>query len=325
MKFGQGAGPGGLDWGRPLLIVVLGLGAWRIWRIGRISHELWIVLALAATFWVLAGLNVKAGRGPTESRYLLPGAVFVLMIAGELLRGVRVPRAAIVAAYVLGALVVANNVYVLRDAYIAYRNTSDIVKADLGAVEIARDRIAMPFFLDQNTAGTAYVPVTTSGYLSAADAYGSPADGPSEIAAEPEPARVAADRVLGRATGGQFRPREECAGGIRPPSAGGRAARGHCTHGRELRRRRSARGDPEPAAGWSRRPRLAVRCFRRAPPLCGRVLSSRDGSAREGAARRRANPARPSGRAVGARPALTGAGHGLWEHGLEVLTPSAGR
>ena len=52
---------------------------------GRVPRELWIALALLATFWVLAGLNFKPGREPTASRYQLPGVIFVLMIAAELL------------------------------------------------------------------------------------------------------------------------------------------------------------------------------------------------------------------------------------------------
>jgi hypothetical protein len=204
VKFGEGPDAAGLDWGRPLLLVALALGGWRLHRIGRVPRGLWVALALAGTFWVLAGLNVKSGRGPTESRYVLPGAIFVLMIAAELLRGLRLPRGAVVAAYVAGAAVILSNAFILRDAHTAYGNTSDVIEADLGALEIARDRIAAPFFLDPATAGTAYVPVTSSGYLSAADAYGSPADSAAEIAAAPEPARVAADRVLARALGVSF-------------------------------------------------------------------------------------------------------------------------
>ena len=187
------------DWGKPLLVAAVGIGAWRLHRIGRVPRDLWIALALAATFWILAGFNVKPGRGPTESRYLLPGAVFVLMIAGELLRGVRVPRVGVVIAYVAGVAVVASNLSVLHDAYLAYRNTSDLIKADLGSLEIARDRIVFPVRLDENIADTAYVGVTSSAFLPAADRYGSPADDPAQIAAAPEPARVAADKVLGRA------------------------------------------------------------------------------------------------------------------------------
>ena len=150
------------DWGKPLLVAALGFGAWRLQRIGRVPRELWIALALAATFWILAGFNVKPGRGPTESRYLLPGAVFVLMIAGELLRGVRVPRVGVAIAYIVGVAVLASNLSVLHDAYLAYRNTSDLIKADLGSLEIARDRILFPVRLDESIADTAYVGVSSS-------------------------------------------------------------------------------------------------------------------------------------------------------------------
>ena len=67
------------------------------------------------------------------------------------------------------------------------------------SLEIARDRIVFPFRLDEDIADTAYVRVTSSAFLPAADRYGSPADDAAQIAAAPEPARVAADKVLGRA------------------------------------------------------------------------------------------------------------------------------
>ncbi len=206
VEFGQGPGPGGLDWGRPLLIAALGLGIWRIHRLGRVPRGIWIPLALAVTFWVLAALNVKAGRGPADSRYLLPGAIFLLMIAAELLRGIRVSRLAIAGAYFLGAFIIISNVVLLRDAKTAYRNTSDVITADLGALEIARDRIVFPVRLDEAIADTAYVGVDSKTFLSAADTHGSPADTPAEIAAAPEPARVAADKVLARALGVSFAP-----------------------------------------------------------------------------------------------------------------------
>jgi hypothetical protein len=198
---GQDPAAAGLGWGRPLLLVALALGGWRLLRLRRVPPGVWIPLALVATFWVLAALNVEPGRGPAVSRYQLPGAIFVLMIAAELLRGVRVPRPGIVAAYAAGVLIVAGNVALLHDAYVAYRNTSDLIKADLGAVEIARGSLTTPIVLDRDISDTDYVDVQSSLYLSAADSYGSPADSPAEIAAAPEPARVAADKVLGRALG----------------------------------------------------------------------------------------------------------------------------
>ncbi len=207
VQAGQSASPGGLDWGQPLLLAGIGFGAWRLHRMGRVPRELWIVLALAATFWVLAGLNVKPGRGPLASRYQLPGAIFVLMIAAELLRGVRVPRGGVLVAYLVGAAILAGSVGFLHDAYISYRRTSDLIKADLGALEIARDT-HIPVRLDPDIADTAYVGVNSGIFLSNADRHGSPADSPAQIAAAPEPARVAADKVLGRALGISFVPAE---------------------------------------------------------------------------------------------------------------------
>jgi hypothetical protein len=206
VEFGQGPGPGGLDWGRPLLLVAIALGAWRLHRMGRVPRTLWVALALAGAFWVLAGLNVRSGRGPTESRYLLPGAVFLLMIAAELLRGIRLPRLAVAGGCAAGALIALSNVFVLRDAYHAYRNTSDLIRADLGALEIARGGSRLPIRLTEPVAGTAYVGVDSTTYLAAADEHGSPADTPAELAAAPEPARIAADRVLGLALGVSFGP-----------------------------------------------------------------------------------------------------------------------
>jgi hypothetical protein len=201
VHLGRDPSAAGLGWGRPLLLVAVALGGWRLLRLGRVPRGVWIPVALVATFWVLAALNVEPGRDATVSRYQLPGAIFVLMIAAELLRGVRASTPAVVAAYVAGALVLAGNLAVLHDAYAAYRNTSDLIKADLGAVEVARDRLGTPIVLDSDIADTAYVHVHSSLYLSAADRYGSPADSPAQIASAPEPARVAADKVLGRALG----------------------------------------------------------------------------------------------------------------------------
>ena len=80
-------------------------------------RELWIALALAGTFWVLAGVNEKPGRGRPKPIPASRGDLRV-MIAAELLAA-SASRAAIAASFVIGAAVVIANVQVLRDAYIA--------------------------------------------------------------------------------------------------------------------------------------------------------------------------------------------------------------
>ena len=68
------------------------------------------------------------------------------------------------------------NLNQLHDAYLSFRNASDLLKADLGAGEIARDKIAAPLLLTEDNAGTTQSYVISSVYLADADKYGSPAD-----------------------------------------------------------------------------------------------------------------------------------------------------
>ena len=85
-------------------------------------------------------------------------------------------------------------------------------------MEIARDTVDPGFVLTEDLAGTIYAAVEAGAYLEAADQFGSPADTPEEIAAAPEPAREAADRVVAAALGLRVSPAEE-------PAAGGECRR----------------------------------------------------------------------------------------------------
>ena len=81
-----------LDWGRPCLFAA-GLAGWRIYKLGRVPGWLRIAAAIGFSFWILAALNAKPGRGATAGRYQYVSAIFILLIAAELLRGVRLgPR-----------------------------------------------------------------------------------------------------------------------------------------------------------------------------------------------------------------------------------------
>lgn len=215
-----------LEWGRPLLVVALALAAWRLWRLGWIPPQLIVVAAIAATFWLLAGINEKPGRDPHTSRYQYIGAIFLLLIAAELLRGVRLTRVTLAAVFAVTLLAVASNLSFLKQSWLSYRLTSQIERADLAAVEIARDRVSPDFLLTEDIAGTAYVHIDAGHYLSAADAFGSPAYDENELAAAPEVARNTADVVLANAIGVSFSTRPEPAGGRRgcvvvsPPAEG---------------------------------------------------------------------------------------------------------
>lgn len=198
--------PNGLDWGRPLAVLFVALAAWRIHRFERVPRSLWVVLAVAFCFWALAGLDVKSGRGATSSRYQFPGAVLLLLIAVELLRGVRLSwKLMPVALVVVGAASLSNSVF-LHQAYQSFLGTSQIERADLAALEIARGRVDPAFFLDEPLAGTPYLHLGAGSYFAARDDYGSPAYSEAELAGSPAPARTAADRVLVAALGIELRP-----------------------------------------------------------------------------------------------------------------------
>jgi hypothetical protein len=218
---------GALDWGRPLAALALALAGIRIYQLGRVPRWLWVVGALALSYWALAGFNLSPGRDATASRYQYISAVFILMFAGELVRGLRFTRVAIGAGVAVVALAALSNLNFLDQSAATYKQTSGLVRADLGAVEIARDTVDPGLVLTSAIAGTAAVPIAAGDYLTAVDEFGSPGDTPEEIAAAPEDARAAADRVLASALGLRVTPATQAlpgaacravdAGGTPPP------------------------------------------------------------------------------------------------------------
>ncbi len=203
-----------LRWGRPLLVVALAAAAWRLWRVRRISPSLATVLGIGVSFW---GLVALAGGGlarqPNNPRYLLLGAVFVILIAAELWRGSRPGRATIGVALALAALSVVGNLTALLDVHRFLEGTANGYRAALGAAEIAGDRA--------DPAATPIPPVTLGPYLDAVKEYGSPAFDSDELVASPESVRIAADRTLAGLYGIEATPTEVAASGLRAPGAGG--------------------------------------------------------------------------------------------------------
>ncbi len=190
------ASPGGLDWGRPLAVLLGGLAVWRAYTMGRIPRSLWVVLAIGLSFWILGGFDLKPGRVPWASRYQLPGAVFVLLVATELLRGVKLGRRLLGPAVAVLAAAIASNALFFHEAYESYASSTRLVRGNLTAMEIARNTVDPAFYLEEEFADTGFDHIDAGSYFSAVDAYGSPAYTIEELQESPEPARFAADKVL---------------------------------------------------------------------------------------------------------------------------------
>ena len=188
------------QWGLPLLIALLALVVYGQFRRPGFSRGLWPVLAAAATFWFLAGFNEIPGREPYSSRYLYVGAFFFLLVAANLLQGVRFNRWGLLVAGALTAVVVGFNLVPLREGRDFFEEQTVLTRADLGAIEIAARTVEPGFRLAPEISGTVFLSEIEAGeYLRAVAEYGSPAYSPAELAAAPEEGRRQADLVLANA------------------------------------------------------------------------------------------------------------------------------
>ena len=191
-----------LVWARPLAIVLVGLGAWRLHRRDRVPLWFWVVLAVGGSFWILAGFNQMPGREADASRYQYLGVIFVFMLAAEVLRpelerGLRIGTRALAVIALVAAFSVASNLQDLSTAVKStYHPISRLEKAGLGSLDIAEATVEPGFVLSEDVVDTGFVNVDADHYFAARDDYGSPAYSEAEIAASPEFVRYAADKVL---------------------------------------------------------------------------------------------------------------------------------
>jgi hypothetical protein len=185
------------EWGRPLLIGAVGLVLYGQTRRRGFSPGLWPLLAAAVAYWLLAGFNTTPGRDAVAGRYSYAGAVFVLLIAAELLRGVRFSRAALWVGAGVAAVAVFSNLAYFRMGEHWLRDLSVLTRADTAAIEIAERTVAPDFSLTPEVAGTASLQaIRADTYLQMVRDHGSPAYSVAELAAAPASARHQADIVL---------------------------------------------------------------------------------------------------------------------------------
>jgi hypothetical protein len=158
-----------------LLVLAIAIGV-RSARERKISQGLVVVLVLAFTFWALTGLDREFGRSPVSSRYQFPSAVFLLLILGETLRGLRIPRLAVVAAALVSAVAVYGGISIFHREQGLWEGFGDSWRATLGALEIGGDRVSPDFLVPMDGP-----PLTYGEYARAAEVYGTPAYGEAEL------------------------------------------------------------------------------------------------------------------------------------------------
>lgn len=178
--------------------VILGMSALASFcKKPRSSGRLLALLAIPLSFWLLTSI-ARTGLGqPESSRYLYPAAFWLLLVLVESIRGWRAPRSTVMLAVAAVAVVLVPQVDLLGRGANGLRGEAAVVRAELGAVELASSDLAPDFAPDLRLMPN----VRVAAYLLAVERFGSPADSPQEILGEIELARAGADQVLVKGLG----------------------------------------------------------------------------------------------------------------------------
>jgi len=188
------------DWGRVLLVALLGLAVYFCWRRPRLPDSFWLIATAAVSFWLFAAFNFIPGREAVSPRYVYAGAAFVLLLAAEVLRGVELSTRARVACAVVVGVALLPNLVQMKEGADFLRAQSVLTRADTGAIEIAARTVDPSFGLSPEIAGTpSLINVNAEGLLKAVSEHGSPGYSPSELVGAPEAGRRQADVVLAHA------------------------------------------------------------------------------------------------------------------------------
>lgn len=192
--------PGQNDWGRPLLVAAVALFAFGQWRRPGIPRGFWTVAAAGVSYWLLAAFNFVPGREASATRYVYAGAVFVLLMAAELLRRWPFNRRALWIAGGVVLIALGPNLAQMKEGGAWEKEQSIFTRSDLAALDIARRTAPRDYrLISPEITGTASLGVVEAGsYYEAVDRWGTPAYSPEELERAPAIGRHFADIVLGQ-------------------------------------------------------------------------------------------------------------------------------
>lgn len=193
-----------LIWGKIGAVILLALAIWRVRRMDRIPRSListaagglclLLLLALAQDAYLAYGAH--EARPPTASRYQLPIAVFIVLVAADLLKGLAVRTWMLSVAAVLAIFAISGGIQLMTDkAHERWEPASAYTRATLLGIEAASPA---PDFVFRP--GTSF-DVTADQYLTAVEDFGSPAFSLEEMQAREAPFRATADASLIDASG----------------------------------------------------------------------------------------------------------------------------
>lgn len=182
-----------LEWGRPLAVVGALLVLRRLARPLPVSARLAGLLATGFSLWVITAVARSTVSEPETSRYIYLGAVVIVLTGVELLRDVVITPRSTAVATLLVAFCAITGLTLLHAGAVGLRSNSEVVTAELGALELAAAHAPPDYQPDPTRAPQ----ILAGPYLHTVRAIGStPADTAGEIIAAKPIGRAAADSVL---------------------------------------------------------------------------------------------------------------------------------
>jgi hypothetical protein len=188
-------------WGPVLVAAVLAVAIVRFRRKPP-TAIFWVVATVLIVYLALVALNLGPGRAPGEGRYVYLGSVLTLVVLAELANGVTVNRVwGVVLIGTLGLSLLANGAALGAGGRLV-RLEASTNRAELGALEIARNRVAGVFFVEplgQEIMSNPDMLFDAKTYFEVSKSFGTPAYSEGQIEGSIEQAREAADLLFARA------------------------------------------------------------------------------------------------------------------------------
>ncbi len=208
---------GALNYLTPLSYL-LGAGAFvaiSLKALTRPRAEFWALLAAVLVLFAAPAFAPGQLRTPEAQRYILPGAVVLLLLLSETARGLGIKnrRARLTVATVVMVVFgfsIYSNAGVLRQQATAWSSVGVQDRAELTALDLARGTVS-PTFRPEDPAGrppiaSTNLPIGAYDYFDIEREFGSPAYQPSQLDKLPAPTRRVVDVVLARALRLQLEP-----------------------------------------------------------------------------------------------------------------------
>jgi hypothetical protein len=178
-------------------ILAIGFAVWLMRRRGPIPRTLWPPLVIMIAFWIELGVVLVPGRTVSEPRYLYAGALTLLLVVVEMLRGVKTTRVTVAVAIALTGAAVVGNLARFHEG----RQTLDAIqkeaRADMAVIELAGKNGDEAF--TPNLAAPDLVPgaldLNVGPWLQVVERYGSSADSIPQLRSQDEGVREQADAV----------------------------------------------------------------------------------------------------------------------------------